>query len=162
MLKLRVGKPKHGVQTIPPAFNTMVHWETFYLQLTCRFCPCSDETSSFFFLRSCPCIGCGGLQRQKADNHQSDLLGVCVQDVCYVLHALFAQGAAAHPADLPIGLTHLVMHPADFPITPTQPQTPVTLIRPARALSATHRCAYYVRRLRLLLIMYSCQTAVRN
>lgn len=45
------------------------------------------------------------------------------EDLCYIVSALFAQGAAAHPADLPIMPLHLLKHPADFPITPTQPHT---------------------------------------
>lgn len=72
--------------------------------------------------------------RDKNTKHQ-DLCGVGVhEDVCYVAPALFAQGAAVHPADLPIRSTHLLINPADFPITPTQPHMLPTVIRPTRSL----------------------------
>lgn len=87
--------------------------------------PCSGKTFFLFM----PLHLWGELLRRKINNHQ-DLSGVCVRDVRYVLPTLFAQGAAAYHADLPIRPTHFVTHPADFPITPTPTYTLATVIRP--------------------------------
>lgn len=106
-----------------------------------------------FYSRLCSCaVNCWD---KKINNHQ-DLSGVCVQDVRYVLPTLCAQGAAAHHTDLPIRPTHLVTHPADFPITPTQPHTLVTVIRSISSLRLTdvhimYNCWGYP----------SCRTAVK-
>lgn len=57
--------------------------------------------------------------------------------MCYAVPALFVEGAAVHPADLPIRSTHLLINPADFPITPTQPHMLLTVIRPMHSLRLT-------------------------
>lgn len=83
---------------------------------------CCDEMSFLYFQ------WCGELQRQKHHVYE---------DVCYVLPTLFAQDAAVHPADLPIRSTHFLSHPDDFPITPTQAHTLLTVIRPTLLLQLT-------------------------
>lgn len=79
-------------------------------------------------------------QRQDKNTNNTNLNGVGAREM-FMLAVLFAQGAAVHPADLPIRPLHLRMHPADFPITPTQTRIGSTVIRPTRSLQ-THRCAY--------------------
>lgn len=99
--------------------------------------------STLWFMRVFPVR-----KRDKNSNDHQDLSDVCVyQDVCYILPALFAHGAAVHPADVPIRPIHLFTHPVDFPITPTQPHTLLAVIRPTCSprLTAAHRCAYCVR-----------------
>ncbi len=72
------------------------------------------------------------------DINNPDLSGVCLhEDVCYVASALFVQGAAVYPADVPIRPLHLLTHPTDFPITPTQPHILLAVIRHTRSLQLT-------------------------